>query len=804
MEWAADQDFFSDAFNPHQRTQKILADIQRRTLAEQALLAGLNLETETLEILFSSPEKENAILPPELMRMMLESTFEANQILDKSAFEQMPPISEFFETESIQSVLLVPLNIHNQNIDALFLINYSTAGSDNRIRSFVEFISAMLALALQNTQLFSVIHDKDAELTGWSQQVGQRIQAGTRQILEKEFQYFNLFEEAVFGILIHSVSGTIIEANQIACRLFEFDKKAFSGKMWSDLVNEDSVSHHEEFFASILRSQQTGTLETCLRKNDGTVFEAEISTQRVRFRNKVALQTYIRDVSAQKALEEQLREKKEKYQVIMESSLVGAFVIRNGIIQFTNEKFEDLCGYAKDELFETDLLDLISPEDRSMVSSREMRREKGEDVPDQYEIRFNQKEGDTWWGEVRARLITLDGKTAILVNVIDITQRKRLEMQLFETQKMESIGTLAGGIAHDFNNLLGGILGYASLLLSDMPKDHIYYEDIHTIAETAKEAADLTNRLLAFARGGKYQVTSIDSNRIVRDVVAILSRTIDRSVAIETHLVKNLWNIKGDSQQIHQALLNVCLNSVDAMPGGGRMTLSTANVILDEAFAQTQMGMKPGDYVRITVSDTGIGMDEKTKSRIFEPFFTTKPMQAAKGLGLSMVYGIIKNHEGSILVDSELGTGSKFTIYLPQFRQENQSTPEPNVQSQGTLNEKILLVDDEAVIRRVAKRMLERAGYEVIMAKDGKEAISAFEMYQNEIRIVLMDLIMPEMNGPEAAEKLREINADVKIIFASGYGLKDHPELKNHDEKFFIQKPFQTEILIQTIQHAIS
>lgn len=801
--WGVGQDFYADAVHPEQRTQKLLSEIQRRTLADQALIAGSNFDTETLEILYCAPPKEPSLIQPDVIRLLLEKVFVENKILDLNEFADIDPVVRYLKDSQVSSILICPLNIHEKTIEALIVVNYYE-GHDNRMQEFIQFVSATLAVSLQNTGLYAILHDKEEEISDWSEQVGQRIETDAKQFLEKEFQYYNLFEEAPYGIIVHSIEGRILEANQAARQILGYDKKGLLEKKWSDLVEEDLDVRLNTFFADILRTQKAGTLEISFIKKDGTQFWADLCSQRVRLHGKIALETFIRDISQQKVREAELQDKQNKYEVFVESSLVGAYVIQNGRIHFTNEKFEELCGFPKKELFDSEFIQLIAPEDRSMVLSREMRREKGDSVPDQYEIRFLKKDEERWWGEVRCRRIEVDGNPAILGNVIDVTQRKRLEVQLLESQKMESIGTLAGGIAHDFNNLLGGILGYASLLMSDMPKDHIYFEDIHTIAETAKKAADLTNRLLAFARGGKYQVTAIDSNRIVDDVVAILSRTVDRSIAIETHLVKNLWHIKGDSQQIHQAFLNICLNAIEAMPGGGKLMISTANVILDEAFAQAQMGGSPGDYVRITVSDTGIGMDEKTRRRIFEPFFTTKPAQAAKGLGLAMVYGIVKNHEGAVLVDSVLGSGSKFTLYFPKYTEEESPEPESGEPVLSAKKGTVLLVDDEAVIRRVAKRMLERGNYEVISAKDGQEALAIYEERQKDIHLVLIDLIMPGMNGTETVEKLKKINPDIKVIYTSGYGLGDHPELQHHNVDMFIQKPFQTEILIEKVAQLLS
>jgi CheY-like chemotaxis protein len=246
-------------------------------------------------------------------------------------------------------------------------------------------------------------------------------------------------------------------------------------------------------------------------------------------------------------------------------------------------------------------------------------------------------------------------------------------------------------------------------------------------------------------------------------------------------------------------MMNICLNAVEAMPNGGKLMFSLDNVILDESFAQTHLGLKAGDYVRIQVMDTGTGMDAKTKSRVFEPFFTTRPGRGGKGLGLSVVYGIVKNHEGTVALDSHLGKGTKVTIFLPRFIKESPKS-DPSLANEFQTRNFILLVDDEEVIRQVGSRMLQKGGFEVLVVENGEEAVQIFEKRQNEIRLVLLDLILPTMSGRDTAKKLREIDPNVVIVFTSGYGPQDRPDLIRSGEEFFIQKPFQTEVLLKTLQ----
>jgi len=798
LEWATGKDFLFNQADFTNRLQQLLTEIQKRSLSEQVLLLSWDIQRNECKVLGISPTGDKPIIPQRAQIPLIQKAAEKKRILKYEDLMEDEHLRGSFRYIPFDTLVLCPLNINQHTVDVLLIVNYLPGSSASRILDFISFISSVLALAIQNSRLYAKLTQKDDELKKWVGHVEKRIEEGTKKMLEKEFRYHVLFEGSNDGILVHDASGKLMETNRTACRLLGYDKGALLKKQWNDLVVPDYRQDQAAFFKRVLARVRATLFETMLRKKDGSTFHAELSSHRVRFNGKEAIQTFIRDISLRRALEESLRESKEKYRMLVESSLVGVFIIHNGTILFVNTTFEGLAEYEKNELLEKDFFELVAPEDRDLVKEREIHREQGSDEPDHYEVRFIKKTGEKFWAELRAGRVMLDGKAAVIGNVIDISQRRYLEAQLLEKQKMESIGTLAGGIAHDFNNLLGGILGYASLLLTDMSEDHPYFDDINAIAETTKRAADLTNRLLGFARGGKYQIASIDMNDMVGEIVDVLSIPESTSISLKTRLKDDLWPVLGDSRQIQQAVLNVCLNAVEAMPGGGRLVISTSNTTLDESAAQEQLGISAGEYVCISVSDTGIGMDEKTKSRMFEPFFTTKPTGAGTGFGLAMVYGIITNHDGAIQVTSEAGKGTEVVIYLPRYVEARVSEVEAGVPVPEGGN-KVLLVDDEYVIRQVASRMLERGGYDVLLASNGKEALTIYEKNRDAIGVVLLDLIMPGMGGRETHRRLKEIDPDVKIVYTSGYGLQDRPELRQLRDIPFIQKPFQTEVLVQTI-----
>ncbi|MBN1665409.1 MAG: PAS domain S-box protein [Deltaproteobacteria bacterium] len=391
----------------------------------------------------------------------------------------------------------------------------------------------------------------------------------------------------------------------------------------------------------------------------------------------------------------------------------------------------------------------------------------------------------------------------------DITKRKMLEIEqeqlrerLAQAEKLESIGTLAGGIAHDFNNLLMGIQGYTSLMLLEMDPHHPNYNRLKAIENQVINGADLTRQLLGYARGGRYVVTATDLNELLGRTISVFSRT-KREIRVYESYAQNLWKVDCDQGQMEQVFLNLFVNAWQAMPGGGNLYLESQNIVLDESYAKN-LDCKPGSYVKISVTDTGMGMDERTRQRIFEPFFTTKEMSRGAGLGLASTYGIIKGHKGIINVYSEKGHGATFNIYLPAAESEAKK-PEPPASQARTYQGTVLLVDDEKMIREVTGALLKRLGHQVITAESGREAIALYQADRERIDLVIMDMIMPEMGGGEAIDRLREMNPDVKVILSSGYSLNGEAKdiLDRGGAQEFIQKPFSLDALSHKVQYIL-
>jgi signal transduction histidine kinase len=393
--------------------------------------------------------------------------------------------------------------------------------------------------------------------------------------------------------------------------------------------------------------------------------------------------------------------------------------------------------------------------------------------------------------------------------VRDITERKRaeeenkvLQEQLRQSQKMEAVGRLGGGIAHDFNNLLTIIKGYSQLSLLDLNESDPLWGNIQEIQKATQRATDLTRQLLAFSRRQILDLKVLDLNALLKDLDKMLRRIIGEDIELLTLLAGDLGRVKIDPGQIEQVVLNLAVNARDAMPSGGKLTIETANLELDEKYAETHMGVTPGHYVRLSVSDTGAGMSQQVKEKIFEPFFTTKEKSKGTGLGLSMVYGIVKQSSGNIWVYSEPGHGTTIKIYLPRVEEDLDTLhgrDKTDFLPKG--RETVLLVEDEPSVRDLAHRLLNQQGYKVLEAANGEEALRVVQEHNGEeIHLLLTDVVMPQMGGKELAEKLKTLRPDIKVLYTSGYtdDAIVHQGILEHGT-YFLQKPFS----LKTLSHKV-
>ncbi|MBI5586090.1 MAG: response regulator [Deltaproteobacteria bacterium] len=471
----------------------------------------------------------------------------------------------------------------------------------------------------------------------------------------------------------------------------------------------------------------------------------------------------------------------------------------DGSLSFISPRWKTILGHDESEVLGQYFIHFAPPEEHPFLIQvfKEARNYKKnvENVHWQYFRKDGQRR---YFLGSAAPMLGAEGQVNGIIGIArDVTEHKLLEEQLLQAQKMESIGNLAGGIAHDFNNLLGGILGYATFLKRKLTAKHALYPSAVSIEKSAQRAAELTRQLLGFARPGKSEIRPIDCNAVIRELILLLKRTIDRRIAVAADLEAHLPGMEGDEIAIHQSLMNICLNARDAMPQGGRLLITTRKKMIIPDQAARQRGLKGGPYIQITVSDTGTGIGSEVRGQIFDPFFTTKDPGRGTGLGLAIVYGIIQNHGGYIEVQSQVGQGTVFTLLLPAIpaaRSRKVNPPALFKEVQG--EETVLLVDDEEIIRELGADLLEDRGYRVLLAADGREAINIYKERNLEISLIILDVVMPGMGGKETFQQLKALNPRVKVLLSSGYSAKGEVgEILKLGAAGFIQKPYREEEL---------
>jgi len=471
---------------------------------------------------------------------------------------------------------------------------------------------------------------------------------------------------------------------------------------------------------------------------------------------------------------------------------------------FVNPRVTDLIGYTPEEYYANPDLGsqkVVHPDDRPLIE--EVLQGRGSEVGT-HTLRWVSKSGQILWIEQHYVLVRDSHGRLVAIECIarDITSRKRLEEQFLQSQKMEAIGRLAGGVAHDFNNLLTVINGYSEQALIELSESHPLHEDITEIRNAGERAASLTRQLLAFSRRQMLQPEVLDLNVIVADMERMLRRLLGEDVVLSTVPQSGLDFVYADRGQIEQVIMNLVVNARDAMPKGGRLTIETCNVALSSEYPGLRHEIVPGDYVMLAVSDTGMGMDQATQARIFEPFFTTK--SHGTGLGLSTVFGIVQQSGGTVWVYSEPGKGTTFKIYFPKAAESRQATTDRRTMRMRTGSETILLVEDEDGVRKLIHSVLEAAGYTVLEARNGADALALCEIHPYPIHLMVTDMVMPNMSGRDLANRLAAVRPEIKLLFMSGY--TDHAMVEHWSfdpETGFLQKPFSPSALTNKVREVL-
>jgi two-component system, cell cycle sensor histidine kinase and response regulator CckA len=499
-------------------------------------------------------------------------------------------------------------------------------------------------------------------------------------------------------------------------------------------------------------------------------------------------------------------ESETQYREVVEASIQGIGIVQSGRLRYANPTLARMFGYSgPEELVGIPWESLAAAEEHSVLRARIEACERGQVADLHPGWQGMRKDGTHLWVESVASPIAWNGRPAVLSMVLDITQRKRLEEQFRQSQKMEAVGRLAGGIAHDFNNLLTVIIGYTDIVRAALPTTDPLNDPLEQIQKAGERAALLTRQLLVFSRKQVLQPVTTDLNAVLADMEKMLARLIGEDIDLRVALGTPLWQVKTDPGQIEQVIMNLVVNARDAMPRGGKLTIETANLVLGGSVGRYDLQSPARDYVLLAVSDTGCGMDNATKARIFEPFFTTKGPEHGTGLGLATVYGIIQQSGGRIAVYSEVGIGTSFKVYLPRDLAGDVADPPQAVRpTTGLGSETVLLVEDDEQVRALARLVLGSHGYTLIEARDGAEALRLCAQHPGTIHLMVTDIIMPNLSGRQLAEKLQALHPSLRVLFLSGYtdDAVVHHGVLEHGAAF-LQKPFVPEALARKVREML-
>ncbi len=635
----------------------------------------------------------------------------------------------------------------------------------------------------------------------------ERLRA-EQDLRESQRRFRDLFENSPDAIFVEDLAGEVLDVNMAACALHGVKREQLVGK--NALNNLIPPSRRDEARRDFqkLASGELFWVEGESETADGRAVPVEVRASRIEYAGKPALLLHVRDVTERRAAEAALRSSETLFRSVWENSADGMRLTdENGVIVAVNGAFCELVGLSQGELEGKPFTAIYAGSDeRERMLSQYRERFSSHAVERKRERSYKLHNGHEIIFEIADSLVELRGKPLLLLSLFrDVTTQRRLQEQLRQSQKMEAIGQLAGGVAHDFNNILTVIHGHASLLQASQ-LDKTAARSAQQIGQAAERAAGLTRQLLTFSRRQLIQPKRLDMNKIIGNMSDMLGRMLGEDVTLRLNYCPSPATVEADAGMMEQVLLNLAVNARDAMPRGGQLAVRVAIVDLDQEHVQQHPEARTGRFVCISKTDTGSGIPAEYLPRIFEPFFTTKEVGKGTGLGLATVYGIVKQHQGWIEVESELGKGSTFRIYIPYIGVQQPEAEKPTTQITirgGT--ETILLVEDEKAVRELVARVLEKHGYKVLQAANGVEAVEVWREHKNDIALLLTDLVMPQnMNGRELAEKLWADRADLKVIFSSGYSAdivgKDfrlEPELN------YLQKPYQPQTLILAVRRCL-
>ena len=665
----------------------------------------------------------------------------------------------------------------------------------------------------------------------WTKDGKPQLVAGTHQDISKrkkaedelvkQEQEYRLLAESPNSIVIKFDStGRIKFVNKYAADLFGYSIGEMLGRRTTDLIHNDIDSagnNTDEFWDNLLKNPEK------YKFNDNENITRDGRKLWISWTNTPVYDDEGRlaelictgfDSTNRLEAENRLRESEKRFRAVVENINAAIYVVQNGHYVYSNLIGGLLVGLSPNELIGRPINDFVPIDAIRLVEDRHQRRLDGQVVDDIIEHKLITIDRETKWIQTTGTTINWQGAPSILAFAVDVTSQKeaeadkeRLEDQLRQAHKMEALGTLAGGIAHDFNNILAAIIGYSELALEDAQSGITSPEPIKKVIKAGNRAKELVTQILSFSRKLEPMLKPVNLNDVVVEAINIFTRTIPKMIKIEHLLADDLRLVNADVTQLTQVLMNLSSNAVDSMPNGGRLIIETSNATLDEEYCNQHADVEPGDYVQLTVSDTGHGMDAKTLTHIFDPFFTQKDVGKGTGLGLATVYGIVKKHGGHVHVYSELGRGAVFKVYLSSQNPTTPSELKGKALYAGKVggHETIMLVDDEQSLRDLGRQILTRHGYRVILAENGERALELYgEEGQRKMDLIILDISMPGMGGQKCLQEILQINPQAKVIIASGYSLNGHlQDVIASGASGFMAKPFGKAEMLKTVRKAL-
>ena len=625
-----------------------------------------------------------------------------------------------------------------------------------------------------------------------------------------------MMESSPDAITVTDLNGIVTDCNQATLALHGFSTRDEAiGRSALDFIAPEQHERALENMKRTLKDGVTRNLEYTLLRKDGGQFDGELSASVVRggAGDPIAFIAVTKDITEVREAKAALERSRRRFEAIFEGTADGIVIVdpESKIVIMGNRVFAEMLGYRSEEVPGLEVTAIHPDEDRVQIDTKfeAVRKGKADVIKDRAMLR---KDGTIFYADLNPALIELDGKTYVITCFRDVTDRRQAEQekremqaQLLQAQKMEAIGRLAGGIAHDFNNLLATILGYSDLAMRKIEEGDDLYEDLRRIADAGSCASDLTRQLLLFSRQQPMQVSPLDINQVVSDIMRMLRRLIGEDVHITADLAPDLPRFQGDRGNLEQVLMNLVINARDAMPDGGEIAIRTETVALSAEQCAAFEGAEPGRHIRLSVRDQGTGMDDATLEHIFEPFFTTKDAGRGTGLGLSVVYGIVSQHGGWVDVESKPGQGSTFNVYFGVMPVDSgpgsaQVIPQPECRGNG---ERILVVEDDDQLRDLASRMLREHGYRVFGAASAGDAIEVFRR-EGGFDIVFSDVVLPDKTALSLANELQRIMPDVKFLFSSGYTDDKSQRAVIKERGFnFLPKPYTMAALLQGVKNAV-